>query len=82
MVVPDDETQKMRAKAQKIAQFINSCLPKGIGFALFLFQSGSDELFWLSNVDRSKLIKPLEDLLEKTKKGDMGERMYGSRTVH
>ncbi|HKS27785.1 MAG TPA: hypothetical protein VJS44_08195 [Pyrinomonadaceae bacterium] len=77
----DVDPAKMRyleARAREIAKRLDAALnqqvtgaPKQYGFALLLFSFNGSELTWISNAEREDMIRLMEEMLERWKKGDM-----------
>jgi hypothetical protein len=77
-----EEVDVLKRKSSKIAAFLSACLPKGTGFALFLFSYGNnDEVHSISNVPMEKLLQVLNVFAKRAKQGsDQG--MPGSKSIH
>lgn len=70
----------LESRAREIARSLDGALnqsrkltgaPKQYGFALLLFSFEGEELTWISNAERDDMIRLLEELLERWRRGDM-----------
>ena len=68
------DLSKLEATCRAIGGLIASALPLGVGFALVLFDFGEGErnhLTYLSNAQRSDMIKTLREMVEKLELEDL-----------
>jgi hypothetical protein len=79
MGVDPAKLRYLESRAREIARRLDSALnpdigtgaPKGYGFALLLFSFRGEELTWISNAKREDMIRLMEEMLERWKRGDM-----------
>jgi hypothetical protein len=69
--------REMESDARSLAQLLDTGLnPDGerkAGFGLLIFSFEGSELTWISNAERSDMIRMFEELLAKWKRGDMND---------
>ena len=60
-----DET-KLKSKIAEIGEVLQSTLPEGIGYALFLFEHSKEDgaLYYLSNSEREGMKEVIREWLE------------------
>ena len=57
-------TDEVRASGERLAEIIDAALPPGHGFALLIFEWGSDgNLSWISNADRDDMLATMKDFI-------------------
>lgn len=60
----DAHRRALEADARDIGRTIQACLPKGVGFALLLFDFGpGGTMSWLSNAQRADMIRALREMI-------------------
>jgi hypothetical protein len=60
----DPIPEKIRGTANALAQSLANALPKGVGFALFLFDLGpGGTMSYISNANRADMIEAIRELL-------------------
>ena len=61
-VDPTKELLKLEALARDIGRDIGNRLPQGIGFAVLVFEFGTNGLLtWISNAQRADMVKSLRE---------------------
>jgi len=64
----DVDLKMMEEKARDIGRTIGKSLPKGLGFALLVFDfesQGEGFLTWISNAKRDDMLKALQEFMQK-----------------
>lgn len=59
---PSDKLKRIEADAREIADVIGAQMPKGWGFALLFFDFNGPESSWISNANRSDMVKMLREM--------------------
>lgn len=57
---------ELEGHARDIGRTIGGALPKGVGFALLVFDFGEDgHMTWISNAQRDDMLRALQEFMQK-----------------
>ena len=69
---PSERLLRMEANARTIGKIIGDQMPPGWGFGLMFFEFGGKESTWISNAQRSDMVKFLRELADKLERDEAG----------